>query len=87
MRSGELEEVQRSLGERKFTQSVSILATEQAFEEALRLQLRRLAAPESLQAEEREEQSNQSEVSTEEIQTEQEKEPAAEEETEPESEA
>jgi len=87
IRSGELEEVQRSLGERKFTQSVSLLATEQAFEEALRLQLRRLAAPESLQAEEREEQSNQSEVSAEEIQTEQEKEPAAEEETEPESEA
>jgi len=87
IRSGELEEVQRSLGERKFTQAVSILATEQALEEAIRLQLRRIAAPESLQAEEREEQSNQSEVSAEETQTEQEKEPAAEEETEPESEA
>jgi len=87
IRSGELEEVQRSLGERKFTQAVSILATKQALEEAIRLQLRRLAAPESLQAEDREEQSSQSEVSAEEIQTEQEKEPAAEEETEPESKA
>ncbi len=87
IRSGELEEVQRSLGERKFTQAISILATEQALEEAIRLQLRRLAAPESLQTEEREEQSKQSEVSVEEIQTEQESEPAAEEETEPDSEA
>jgi len=87
IRSGELEEVQRSLGEKKFTQAVSILATEKALEEAIRLQLRRIAAPESLQSEEREEQSNHSEVSAEEIQTEQESEPAAEEETEPESEA
>jgi len=87
IRSGELEEVQRSLGEKKFTQAISILATEQALEEAIRLQLRRIAAPESLQAEEREEQSNHSGVSAEETQTEQENEPAAEEETEPESEA
>lgn len=87
MRSGELEEVQRSLGERKFTQAVSILATEQALEEALRLQLRRLAAPESLPAEESDEQTESSEVATEENQAEEQSEPAAEEEKEPESEA
>jgi hypothetical protein len=80
MRSGELEEVQRNLGEKKFAQAVSIQATEQALDAALRMQLRQLAAPESLPAEEIEEQSASSEVSAEEIQAEQESEPVVEEE-------
>jgi len=89
MQSGELEEVQRSLGERKFTQAISVLAAEQALDAAIRLQLRRIAAPESLPAEERDEQTKSSEVATEENQAEEQSEPAVEEEEkkEPESEA
>ena len=89
MQSGELEEVQRSLGERKFTQAISVLAAEQALDAAIRLQLRRIAAPESLPAEESDEQTKSSEVATEENQAEEQSEPAVEEEEkkEPESEA
>jgi len=87
MQSGELEEVQRSLGERKFTQAISVLAAEQALDAAIRLQLRRIAAPESLPAEESDEQTESSEVATEEYQAEKQSEPAVEEAKEPESEA
>jgi len=78
IRSGELEEVQRSLGERRFTEIVSMLATEQAINEAIRMQLRRLAAPESLPTEESEELPEKPEGTTEEIQAEQEGEPVTE---------
>jgi trigger factor len=78
IRSGELEEVQRSLGERRFTEIVSMLATEQAINEAIRMQLRRLAAPESLPTEESEELPENTEGTTEEIQAEQEGEPVTE---------
>jgi len=49
MQSGELQEVQKSLGEKKFAEAVSMQAAQQALNTAIQLQLRRIAAPESLQ--------------------------------------
>jgi len=52
MQSGELEEVKRTLGEKKFGSSVAVTAAEQAVDKKIRQFLRRIASPESLLADE-----------------------------------
>lgn len=52
MQSGELEEVKRTLGEKKFGSSVAVTAAEQAVDKKIRQFLRRIASPESLPADE-----------------------------------
>ncbi len=51
MMSGELQEVQKELGEKKFANAVSMEAANHAMENAIRRQLRAIASPESLPAE------------------------------------
>jgi len=46
--SGELAEVQKSLGSKNFSETVSMQAANQAFEKAIRKQLRALADPEEV---------------------------------------
>ncbi len=50
--SGELQDVQKELGEKKFANAISMEAANRALETAIRKQLRTLASPESLPAEE-----------------------------------
>jgi len=46
--SGELQEVQKELGEKKFANAISMEAANRALENAIRMQLRTIASPESI---------------------------------------
>ncbi|NMD27324.1 MAG: trigger factor [Chloroflexi bacterium] len=48
--SGELQEVQKELGEKKFANAISMEAANRALESAIRMQLRTIASPESIPA-------------------------------------
>lgn len=52
VRSGELHQMQKDLGEKKFANAISHEAANRALESAIRLQLRKIASPESFPAEE-----------------------------------
>ena len=51
VRSGELQDVQKELGEKKFANAISMEAANRALETAIRKQLRMIASPESLPVE------------------------------------